>query len=159
MAESQDREKVTLGQFIRERRIGLGLTQEQLAARVGDNVRQAEISRLERDRVSLPRRARMERLARALEVSLGTLLLRTGWMDEEQSIRDRLIHMPAAIRSPAPYLESVTGQIQDPNRPGEEFILLNEALSRAREVARRTEDVLRESTMTVDHARRTRRQP
>ncbi|HEV2073822.1 MAG TPA: helix-turn-helix transcriptional regulator [Thermomicrobiales bacterium] len=148
-----------LGQFIRERRVELGLTQEQLAERVGDNVRQAEISRLERDRVSLPRRARMERLAKALEVSLGTLLLRTGWMDEEQSIRDALVHMPAAIRPPAPYLEPVIGETYEPNRSGEEIILLNAALSRAREVARRTEDVLRESTMTVDHARRTRRQP
>lgn len=52
----------TLGQFIRKRRVELGLTQEQLADRVGDTMRQSEMSRLERDRVSLPRRDRLESL-------------------------------------------------------------------------------------------------
>ena len=36
----------TLGQTIRLRRDELGLTQEKLAERVGNGVRQAEISRL-----------------------------------------------------------------------------------------------------------------
>lgn len=52
----------TLGQFIRKRRVELGLTQEQLADRVGDTMRQSEMSRLESDRVSLPRRDRLESL-------------------------------------------------------------------------------------------------
>lgn len=52
----------TLGQFIRKRRVELGLTQEQLADRVGDTMRQSEMSRLERDRVSLPSRDRLESL-------------------------------------------------------------------------------------------------
>jgi transcriptional regulator with XRE-family HTH domain len=69
----------SLGQFIRSRRLELGLTQEQLAARVGEHVAQAEISRLERDKVALPRRPRMEHLAVALEIPLGVLLARSGW--------------------------------------------------------------------------------
>ncbi len=69
----------SLGQYIRSRRLELGLTQEQLAARVGESVSQAEISRLERDKVALPRRPRMEHLAVALDVSLGVLLMRSGW--------------------------------------------------------------------------------
>jgi transcriptional regulator with XRE-family HTH domain len=69
----------SLGQFIRSRRLELGLTQEQLAARVGEHVAQAEISRLERDKVALPRRPRMEHLAFALEIPLGILLARSGW--------------------------------------------------------------------------------
>ncbi len=73
----------TLGQFIRERRMDLGLTQEQLAERVGEGVRQAEISRLEQDRVSLPRRQRLEAIATALGVSIGDLLVTTGWIDAE----------------------------------------------------------------------------
>ncbi len=73
----------TLGTFIRERRMELGLTQEELAERVGEGVRQSEISRLEHDRVTLPRRGRMEQIAAALDVSMGDLMVRTGWMDEE----------------------------------------------------------------------------
>lgn len=72
----------TLGAFIRERRKQLGLTQEQLAERIADGVRQSEVSRLEHDRVTLPRRDRLEQLAAALDVSIGELLLRTGWMNE-----------------------------------------------------------------------------
>jgi len=73
---------VSLGTFIRERRQDLGLSQEQLAERVGETVRQSEISRLEHDRVSLPRRERLEAIAVALDVSLGELLLRTGWVQD-----------------------------------------------------------------------------
>lgn len=73
----------TLGTFIRERRMELGLTQEQLAERVGEGVRQSEISRLEHDGIVLPRRSRMEEIAAALEVSIGDLLVTTGWMDED----------------------------------------------------------------------------
>jgi len=74
----------TLGEFIRARRMELGLTQEALAARVGGDMRQAEISRLEHDRVTLPRRERMEALAAALEVSLGDLFVSTGWLKPDQ---------------------------------------------------------------------------
>lgn len=159
MLESRNPETVTLGQFIRERRIELGLTQEQLAARVGENVRQAEISRLERDRVSLPRRGRMERLASALEVSLGTLLLRTGWLDEAEGACDAPVPiMHAATQFHAPFRKPVGSAVAEADESGDGGPdLLNNALSRARQVTRRTEDVLRESAITVDQARRTRR--
>lgn len=73
----------SLGQFIRERRLELGLTQEQLAERVGEGVRQSEISRLERNRVTLPRRHRMEQIAAALDAPVGVLLARSGWAGAE----------------------------------------------------------------------------
>jgi transcriptional regulator with XRE-family HTH domain len=76
---------LSLGTFIRERRQELGLTQEQLAERIGDTVRQAEVSRLEHNRIVLPRRDRLSALAAALEVSLGELLVRTGWMQESDA--------------------------------------------------------------------------
>ncbi len=75
---------VTLGQLIRERRMELNLTQEELAERVGEGVRQSEISRLERNRVALPRRHRMEALAVALEIPVGVLLARSGWSGAEE---------------------------------------------------------------------------
>ncbi|HYJ13145.1 MAG TPA: helix-turn-helix transcriptional regulator [Thermomicrobiales bacterium] len=73
----------TLGAFIRRRRTELGLTQEALADLIGDNTRQADISRLENDRVTLPRRARLDAIARALQVSPGILLAKSGWEGAE----------------------------------------------------------------------------
>lgn len=72
----------SLGDYIRIRRQELGLTQEQLAERVGDGVRQAEISRLESGRVFFPRRERLIALAAALDTSMGDLLLKSGWIEE-----------------------------------------------------------------------------
>ena len=69
----------TLGRTIRLRRIELGLTQAQLAERIGGGVRQTEVSRLECDRVTLPRRERLGRIAAALDLPLGDLLARSGW--------------------------------------------------------------------------------
>jgi transcriptional regulator with XRE-family HTH domain len=74
----------TLGSLIRWRRLDLGLTQEELAERVGDGTRQAEISRLEHDRIGLPRRSRLERIAVALELSIGELLAGSGWAGAEK---------------------------------------------------------------------------
>jgi transcriptional regulator with XRE-family HTH domain len=87
---------VRLGNFIRERRQELGLTQEQLAQRIGDTVRQAEVSRLENNRISLPRRERLAAIAAALEVSLGELLIRTGWMDEGDDLAEAILMPPRA---------------------------------------------------------------
>ena len=81
-----------LGAFIRERRGELDLTQEDLVERIGPTVRQAEISRLERGNVVLPRRGRLERIAAALDVSLGTLLLYSEWLTEGE--RDELDASP-----------------------------------------------------------------
>ncbi len=67
----------TLGQFIRANRLAMGMTQEELASRVGDNVRQSDISRLENDGVDFPRRERLDAIAVALGVKLGDLLIST----------------------------------------------------------------------------------
>ncbi|MBA2467881.1 MAG: helix-turn-helix transcriptional regulator [Chloroflexia bacterium] len=61
----------------------MNLTQEELAERVGPGVRQSEISRLERNRVTLPRRQRLEQIARALDIPVGVLLARSGWVGAE----------------------------------------------------------------------------
>lgn len=82
MGADKERNTPTFGRIIRERRIELGLTQEELAERVGDSVRQSDISRIERGYVSLPRRGRLEALAEALDLSPGYLLMQSGWMSE-----------------------------------------------------------------------------
>jgi transcriptional regulator with XRE-family HTH domain len=90
-------DRASLGQAIRARRQALGLTQEELAARVGEGVQQSDISRLERDKISLPHAARLRALARALALSPGELLVCAGWAgaDEPRST-------PAAPTAPAP---------------------------------------------------------
>jgi len=80
-----------LGNYVRERRRELGLTQEELAERIGGSASQAEVSRLERGTIVFPRRSRLEGLAAALEVTLGTLLVHSGWMtNDEGELVDRM---------------------------------------------------------------------
>jgi transcriptional regulator with XRE-family HTH domain len=87
----------SLAIFIRERRQDLGLTQEQLGERVGDGVRQSEISRLEKGTVSMPHPDRLIALARALDVPFGELLLRTGLIEAYQ--RDQIDRLASQLLS------------------------------------------------------------
>lgn len=54
MVADKGRKTPTFGRIIRERRIELGLTQEELAERIGESVRQSDVSRMERDYIILP---------------------------------------------------------------------------------------------------------
>jgi transcriptional regulator with XRE-family HTH domain len=113
----------TLGAFIRRRRIELGLTQETLAEMIGGGVRQAEISRLEHDRVTLPRRQRLEQIAAALDVPLGELLVRSGWtgaddidsLNHSQDEIDELRTLNLELRSRAERLESTVSVLATSN--------------------------------------------
>lgn len=80
----------TLGHYIKSRREELGLTQEELANRVGIGVRQADISRLENNHVKSPRLSRLERLADALDAPVGVLLSKSGWIGAEEEITSTL---------------------------------------------------------------------
>lgn len=94
----------SLGAVIRRRRTELGWSQEELAGRAsgdGDEVRQSDISRLERGRVGLPRRARLLRIAAALGLSPGDLLARSGWAGA-----DRVLDSPPApVPAPRPVVD------------------------------------------------------
>ena len=155
----------TLGQVIRRRRMELGLTQEELAERVGDGVRQAEISRLERDRVTLPRRARLEQIAQALQLPLGVLLARSGWVGAEEAFepaatlaeRDEPEPAPEsgpATLAPAPADAPLEVSSPEPSLIREEMPHLTDAIVRARELTRHTEDVIRDAQGTYERARR-----
>jgi transcriptional regulator with XRE-family HTH domain len=74
------------GDFIRERRLHLNLTQEELAARMGAAYTQSEISRLERGHIGLPRLSTIIRLAAALKVSVGDVLIAGGWFEDEDIV-------------------------------------------------------------------------
>jgi transcriptional regulator with XRE-family HTH domain len=71
-----------IGNYIRERRQDLGLSQEQLAERVGGSYGQSDISRIERGHIELPRLATLVSLATSLEVPVGNLLIASGWFNE-----------------------------------------------------------------------------
>jgi len=131
----------TLGKFIQRRRVELGFTQEQLAEMIGPGVRQSEISRLEHDRISLPRRQRLEQIAVALDVSLGELLARSGWADA-----DRLFDESAST----PPAEPDTTLILD----GSETLALSDALVRAEQLIAQSDTIIEQSQATYDQARR-----
>lgn len=78
----------TLGRAIRARRRELGMTQQDLATLVnrgGDDMRQSDVSRLERCHVGLPRSQRLQQIAKALNIPPADLLARGGWSGAESS--------------------------------------------------------------------------
>jgi transcriptional regulator with XRE-family HTH domain len=77
-----------IGSFVRERRQDLGLTQEQLAERVGGSYGQSDISRIERGHIELPRIGTLVKLAESLEVPVGDLLIASGWFEDAHFVTD-----------------------------------------------------------------------
>lgn len=78
----------TLGAAIKQRRAELGWSQTRLAEAIGATMQQSDVSALERARVKLPRKPRLERIAAALRLPLGELLARSGWADADRYFRD-----------------------------------------------------------------------
>jgi len=75
----------TLGDAIRLRRLDLGMSQEELAERIGPDVRQSDVSRLERGKILFPRLERLNQIAAALGMSIGALLIEAGWFSDDES--------------------------------------------------------------------------
>jgi len=95
-----------LGEAIRARRRELGLTQDELAERIGGHVTQSDISRLERGLIALPRVKRLEAIAAALDLEVGVLLLHSGWSEDNDS--PLVTSRPGEERAPAhPILEEL----------------------------------------------------
>lgn len=74
-------EAPTFGQHLRHRRLKLGLTQQQIADKLG--VTKAQVGQWERDE-ALPSTPRLPRLARSLKVSAG----RVGLWIEDSPLSD-----------------------------------------------------------------------
>ncbi len=143
----------TLGKAIRERRIELGWSQEELAARAsarGREVRQSDVSRLERDKVGLPRRERLEQIAAVLGLPLGELLVRSGWAGAdtalEQAERPPQSAAPPASPAPARPTTFQPGAPPDPDAPPR----LRSAIDRAHELEAWSADLLRRSASSFD---------
>jgi transcriptional regulator with XRE-family HTH domain len=71
-----------LGSYIRQRRKHLGLTQEKLAEQIGEGCRMSDISRLECGHIRTLNLSMMESLAAALDISLETLPIARGGVDQ-----------------------------------------------------------------------------
>lgn len=61
------------------------MSQEELAERIGPDVRQSDVSRLERGKILFPRLERLNQIATALGMSIGALLIEAGWFSDEES--------------------------------------------------------------------------
>lgn len=72
MSTITDPTRIALGQFVRDRRLDLGYTQDELADRSG--IGQETISSIERGAGSFPRLKTLSKLAQGLSVDLGVLL-------------------------------------------------------------------------------------
>jgi transcriptional regulator with XRE-family HTH domain len=138
----------TIGTAIRLRRQEIGLTQEELAERIGDGIRQSDISRMERDRVQMPRPARFRAIAAALELQPGELLLLAGWPGAmtESARPDRTDEH----QEPLALADDPIGDIQNDNTGRR----LSRVLEQSHVVQSRFLDVARRYEQTVAHWRR-----
>ena len=135
----------SLGEAIRTRRLELGWSQEELAERIGDGVRQADVSRLERGRVTLPRRQRLERIAAALGMSPGELLARSGWAGADVAFAP-----PAAVDDRPEQVSQPVERLPVPPPASRPAVSphLQTAIDRAHELQAWSSDVLRRSAAT-----------
>ncbi|HEX5500742.1 MAG TPA: helix-turn-helix transcriptional regulator [Thermomicrobiales bacterium] len=149
----------TLGDVIRRRRLDLGWSQEELAVRASsthDDVRQSDISRLELGKVGLPRRARLTRIAAALDLPLGELLERSGWMGTTR--------LAASVSPATPVGPAAGGDIAEawsdeplaepPLRAAGSVGRLHEAIAAARLTMARSGETLARARETYDSAAR-----
>lgn len=113
-------ECISLGALIRQRRLELGWTQEELAGRISTDdeyVRQSEISRIESGRTELPRRERLHRLGEVLGLPLGELLARSGWAGADLHFQQNGIADSVSDNAPSP--GHVAEEIADLERHGD----------------------------------------
>jgi len=137
----------TLGRAIRQRRIEIGLTQEELAERIGPGIRQSDISRLERDRIQLPRAQRLRALASALEMEPGELLSLSGWDGSA-------VPHPVTAFDPEPEDEAWESiPVQDVTREQESY-RLTEVLRQSKVVQAKHTEVIARSDRTAASWRR-----
>ena len=144
----------TLGETIRARRVELGWTQQELAVRIagmGEICHQSDVSRLERGRVGLPRRARLERIAAALDLAVGDLLARSGWAGADAAFRpaDLVVASPADQPAAVP-CPPVAASVAAPAPSTELGSRLHEAMAQAHELRARTAELLRTSATTLN---------
>ncbi len=113
---------------------------------IGDGVRQAEVSRLECGRVGLPRRQRLTRIAAALDLSVGELLVSAGWAGADVAFGGP---DPAGVAPPPSTPTSPATMATPLEEPGADRIVhlqpLWAAIERSRVLQQRTAQLLEDS--------------
>jgi len=149
MGREDDRK--TLGEAIKARRRELGWSQEALAHRVTDQgdaaFRQSDVSRLERGKVVLPHRERLEHIATVLGLSLGELLARSGWSgwgEPSEAVMPADAAVSGFSRGVPPGTSAPT-EGTAPGEPAQGNARLREALAQARRTVARSERVLKQA--------------
>jgi transcriptional regulator with XRE-family HTH domain len=136
---------MTLGRAIRDARRAKGWTQEALALKIDDGLTQSDVSRLERDKVSLPRRDRLERIAGALGIPTGELLASSGWAEA-----DRFFRPSSPGDGTSPEDRSAQSASLLPSAPGSSTAgRLHEALAHSRALQAQTDQLLQRSRSAV----------
>jgi transcriptional regulator with XRE-family HTH domain len=152
MDDQNDRR--TLGEAIKARRLELGLSQEELARRMIDRgdltFRQSDVSRLERGKVALPHRDRLEHMAAVLGISLGELLARSGWSGWCDRSVEAIVPADDSGPEDVPIVvlearDSV--KWTDWEEPERGDARLREALDQSRRTIARSEQVLKQAKM------------
>ncbi len=143
----------SLGEAIRTRRRELGWSQEELAERIsgeGEVCRQSDVSRLERGKVGLPRRARLDRIAAALGLSVGELLAKSGWAGADLAFTST--RLPGATLPEESPVREGEWSLPRPVRNEERLVStkrLRAAMEQAASTRRRTDDVLAQSAANL----------
>jgi transcriptional regulator with XRE-family HTH domain len=150
-----DRQPVrqTLGEAINVRRREFGWSQEELAHRMNDRgdvtFRQSDVSRLERGKVVLPHRKRLEYLGAVLGLSLGELLARSGWPGWcEGSATAAIVPADAGRPGDASRVAAAprrSAEWMASGEPAAGRARLQEALARARRTVAQSEQVLKQA--------------
>lgn len=71
----------SLGEFIKNRRLDLNLTLDQLALLVGST--KSYLSRLENNRIKHPNTDLLKKLSKQLDISYNQLIIHSGYMDKD----------------------------------------------------------------------------
>ena len=100
---------MTIGERIKKRRKELGLTQEELANRLGNSSR-ASICTVEKDREDLTT-TRIEKIAKALNTSPAYLM---GWTDNPHTI-DLSPMIALAVESYEKHLSEIGENVEEPS--------------------------------------------
>ena len=105
-----------LGSAIRRRRLELGLSQTEVAERLGAEMQQSDISRIERGRARSPRPQLLMSLARVLDISIVDLMADAGWLRPDE--RDHYAAVGTGSRpANASFAKDAETQQADPALP------------------------------------------
>ncbi len=140
----------SLGMVIRDRRLALGWSQEELATRasaLGGALRQSDISRMERGKIGLPRYDRLVDLADALALPVGELLTQAGWNGADRLIGSSSSWLDVA-GEPAALAPEPEPAASRPGRPTERDPRLWEAITQAQQTRNRTRELLQRCSET-----------